>query len=160
MVRCPPRAPGFSREQSARPNHYAIIYRSVAYSRLAVLVPAQSRTNLGHRTNLHYTKQFPLPHHAPTFSRINPPDGLGQTLLVELPPNPVHPAPIPCRFPGCQVTALTTQASKSLWRVNPPPVDPHTGSRRDSPLILNSPLTHTRSTVPTPSSSSRFTKAS
>ena len=64
-----------------------------------------------------------------------------------------HQAPIPLRFPGCQVTTLTTQASNSPLPMNPPPTDLHTGSRRDSPPILNSPLTHTNSTVATPTTS-------
>ena len=101
-------------------------------SRIGLLVLAQSRTNLGHISfSSHYTKQFSLPHHVLTFSHIHPPDRLGRH-LVESSPIPVHPAPIPWRFPGHQVAALTTQASNSPLPVNLPPTDPHTGSKRDS----------------------------
>ena len=75
----------------------------------------------------------------------------GQTLLIESPPIPANPAPIPWRFPGHQATALTTQTSNSPLPVNPLPTNLHIGSRKDSPLILNSPPTNTSSTVPRPS---------
>ena len=59
MVRCSPRALQFNREQSARPNHHAIIYRRMVNSRLAVLVLIKSRSKLGHKSlSSHYTKQF------------------------------------------------------------------------------------------------------
>ena len=77
-----------------------------------------------------------------TLGRIAPPT-----------PIPAHPAPIPSRFPGRQVSALTTQASNSPLPVNPPPTDLHTDSGRESQPILNSPPTHTSSTVPTHSTS-------
>ena len=144
----PPRALGFSREQSARPNHHAIIYRRVENSRPAVLVPAPSRTNLG---------QFFFPvttlnnFLCPTTPRHPSSRWTGQTPLVEPPSIPAHPAPIPYKFSGRQVTALTTEASNSPSPVNPPPTYLYTGSRKDSPPILNSLPTHTSSTVPTPS---------
>ena len=46
MVRYPPYTPGFSHEQSARPNYHAMIYHLVANCRLAMLVWAQSSTDL------------------------------------------------------------------------------------------------------------------
>ena len=89
MVRYPPRAPGFSRVQSARPNHHAIIYHPVANSRLAMLVVSgQFSINLGHISlSSHYTEQFSLPHNALKFSGIHPPGGLGRH-LVESSPTP------------------------------------------------------------------------
>ena len=144
MVRCSPCALQFSRQQSARPNHHAIIYRRMANFRLAVdinLFPGNTLNN--------YLLASPCPNIQPYPStRWN-----GQTLLLEPLPIPAHPAPIPWRFPSRNVTVLTTQASNSSLPVNPPPKDLHTGSRRDSPPIVNSPPTHTNSTVPTPSTS-------
>ena len=99
MVRCLPYAPGFSREQSARPNHHAIIYRRVANPTLGLLVPAQSRTNVGHISiSSYYTKQFSLSHHAHHIQPYPSTRWTGQTLLIGLPLIPAHPAPIPCRF--------------------------------------------------------------
>ena len=75
----------------------------------------------------------------------------GQILLVELPPIPTHSPPIPWRFSGRQVTTLNAQASNSPLPMNPTLTDLHTSSRRDSPLTLYSPPTHTSSTFPAPS---------
>ena len=97
-------------------------------------IPAQSRTNLG-RTSLssYFTKQFSLPHHAQDIEPYASTRWTGQTLLVELPNIPAHPAPIPWWFPGPQVTALTKQASNCRLPVSPPATDLHTGSRSDWP---------------------------
>ena len=136
------------------PNHHAIIYCCEANSRRAALAPAQSRTNLGHiSVSSYYTKQFSLPHHAQHIQPYPSHRWTGQILLVESPPIPAHPAPIPWRFSGCQINTQTTQSCNSPLPVSPPPTDLHTGSGRDSPPILNSLPTHTSSTVPTPSTS-------
>ena len=117
-----------------------------------MLAPAQSRTNLGHISlSSYYTKQFSLPHHAHHIQLYPSSWWTGETLLVALPPIPAHPAPIPWRFPDCQITALTNQAANSPLPVNQPPTDLHTGSRRDSPPIVSSQPTHASSTLPTPS---------
>ena len=84
-------SPGFRTRASAVEvvplNHHAIIYCHNTNSRFGVLIPAQSRSNLGYISlSSHHAKQFSLPHHASTFSRIHAP--CGQTLLVESPPNP------------------------------------------------------------------------
>ena len=73
----------------------------------------------------------------PCWYLLHPLGGLADT-LGRIPPIPAHPAPIPSRFPGRQVTSLTTQVSNSPFPVNPPITDLHTGSGRDSPPFLNS----------------------
>ena len=79
---------------------------------------------------------------APPFTPIHPPGWLGRPdTLGRI---ALHPASIPWRFPGHQVIALTTQAPNSLLPMNPPPTDLHTGSRKDSPPILNSMHQHTQ----------------
>ena len=119
-----------------RLNHHANIYHCDRYSRLGMLPPTQSRTNLGHISlSSYYTKQFSLPHHAHHIQPYPSSRWTGETLLVELSPIPAHPAHIPWKFPDRQITSLTTQPSNSPLPVNPPPTDLHTGSRRDSPPI-------------------------
>ena len=109
------------------PNHHAIIYCCEANSRRAALAPAQSRTNLGHiSVSSYYTKQFSLPHHAQHIQPYPSHRWTGQTLLVESPPSPAHPAPIPWRFSGCQINTQTTQSCNSPLPVSPPPTDLHT----------------------------------
>ena len=111
-----------------------------------MLPPTQSRTNLGHISLFSDdTKQFSLPHHAHHIQPYPSSRWTGETLLVELPPFPAHPAFIPWRFLDRQITALTTQASNSPVPVNPPPTDLHTGSRRDSP-----PISTVRQDTPVP----------
>ena len=105
--------------------------------------PTQSRTNLGHISlSSYYTKQFSLPHHAHHIQPYPSSRWTGETLLVELPPIPAHPAPIPWRFSDRQITSLTIQASNSPLPVNPPPTDLHTGSTRDS-LPISTVRQHT-----------------
>ena len=53
-------------------NHHAMIYSRVTNSKIDVLVLAQSSINLGYISlSSHHTKQFSLPHHAPTFSHVH-----------------------------------------------------------------------------------------
>ena len=126
--------------------------RCTENSRTNPLPPAHSRTNLGHILSFqtpHPTIFSALPH---LNTRLHPSNRwTGQIPLIEPPPTPAHPAPILLKFPGRQVTALTTQASYSPLLVNPPPTDLHTGSRRDSPPIIKNLPTQTSSTAPTPS---------
>ena len=133
-------------------NHHATMYWCTENSRTNVLPPAHSRTNLGNILS------FQTPHPTILFAPPRPntrphPSNrwTGQIPLIE--PHPIlgRPAPIPLKFPGRQVTALTTQASYSPLPGNPPPTDLHTGSRRDSPPILDNLPTQTSSTAPTPS---------
>ena len=135
-----------------RINHHATMYSSTENSRTNLLLPAHSRTKLGHISlSRHHIQQFSLPYPTPTL-RLHPSNRwTGQIPLIEPPPIPARPAPIPLKFPGCQVTALTTQASYSPLPVNPPPTDLHTGSRIDSPPILDNLPTQTSSIAPTPS---------
>ena len=110
-------------------SQHAIIYRRMENSRTDVLLLAQSSTNLGHISlSSHHTKQFPVPHHAPTFSRIH--------TLGRIAPHPslsrLHPIEV------------SWPLGNSPLPVNSPPTDLHTGSRRDSPPILNSPCQHTQ----------------
>ena len=144
MVRCSPRALQFRRQQSARPNHHAIIYRRMANSRLAVDINLFSITTLN---------KYLLASPRPNIQLYPSTRWKRQTLLLEPLPIPAHPAPIPWRFPSRHVTVLTTQAFNSSLSVNPPAADFHTGSRRDSPPIVSSPPTHTSSIVTTPSTS-------
>ena len=141
-------------------NHHAIIYRHNVNSRLDFLIPAQSRTSLGFISlSSHHTKQFSLPHHAPTFSRIHPPDGLGRYSWYNCPlsqPISSHPMEVS----GHQVTALNAQASNSSLPMNPALTDLHTGIRRHSSPMLHSPPTHTSSTFPAPSISLVLRKSS
>ena len=61
------------------------------------------------------------------------------------------PILLPWRFPGREMPVLTTHTSDSPLSVNPSPTDLHTGTSKESPPIVNSLLTYTSSTVPTPS---------
>ena len=136
------------------PNHHPIIHCQEANSRRGLFIPAQSRTNLGHTSlSSYYAKQFSLCHHAQHIQPYPSPRWTGQTPLVESSPILADPAPIPWRFSGHQITAQTTQASNSSFPVSPPLTDLHRGSGRDSPPVLNSPPTHTSSTIPTTSTS-------
>ena len=111
-------------------NHHANIYHCDRYSRLGMLPPTQSRTNFGDISlSSYYTKQFSLPQHAHHIQPYPSSRWTGETLLVELPPIPAHPALIPWRFPDSQITSRTTQTSKSPFPVNPPLTDLHTSSR-------------------------------
>ena len=84
-------------------------------SRTNLLLPAHFRTKLGHISLFrHHIQQFPLPYHTPALDH-------GQIPLIEPPPIPARPSLIQLKFPGCQVTALTTQAFYSPLLVNPPP---------------------------------------
>ena len=125
-------------------SHHAITWHLMENSRTDQLPLAQSRTNLGHVSfSSHHTKQFSLPHHAPTFSRI-------PTLCRIAPhPSPSCPHPMEVSWPlgNCpDYPSIPLPFASEL-----PPTDLHTGSRRDSPPVLNNLLTHTSATVPTPS---------
>ena len=118
------------------------MYRCTENSRTKVLPPAHSRTNLGHI--LSFQTPHPTIFSAPPRPNTRPHPSnrwTGQIPLIEPPPILARPAPIPLKFPGRQVTALTTQASYSPLPVNPPPTDLHTG-RRDLLPILNNLPTH------------------
>ena len=133
-------------------NHHTTMYQCTENYRTDVLSPAHSRTNLGHI--LSFQTPHPTIFSAPPRPNTRPHPSnrwTGQIPLIEPPPILARPAPIPLKFPGRQVTALTTQASYSPLLVNPPPTDIHTGSRRDSPPILDNLPTQTSSTAPTPS---------
>ena len=133
-------------------NHHATTCRCTRKFRSSILPPAHSRTNLGHI--LSFQIPYPTIFSAPPRPNTRPHPSnrwTGQIPLIEPPPILARPAPIPLKFPGRQVTALTTQASYSPLPVNPPPTDLYAGSRRDLPSILNNLPTQTSSTAPTPS---------
>ena len=108
MGRCPPppRALGFSREQSARPNHHAIIYRRVENSRPAVLVPAPSRTNLGQFffpvTTLNNFLYLATPQHsAVSIHQVDWPDTLGR-IAPHPSPSCSHPMEVSWTSGNCR----------------------------------------------------------
>ena len=77
-----------------RHNHHTTIYRCVPNNRLAIFLLAWSSANLRHISlSSRSTRHFPLPHHAPTFSRIYPPGGQGRHIwqIVRQPPRHHHP---------------------------------------------------------------------
>ena len=77
---------------AGRLTHHAINYLRMCNSRIDMMLLAQSMTNLGHISlSSYYTKQFPLPQHAPTLSCIHPPGGLGRHSWYNCPPSCSHP---------------------------------------------------------------------
>ena len=61
-----------------------------------------------------------------------------------------QPTLLTWRFPGRQVHALTTHTCYSPLLLNPSPTDLHTGIRKESLPILNSPPIYTSYTILTP----------
>ena len=140
-------------------NHHAIIYRHNANSKLVVQYQPNPGLTLDIFLFLVTTLNNFLCHTTPRHSALSIHQMDRADTLGRIAPIPAHSRPIPWRFSVRQVLCFLFsevfcflyQASNSPLPMNPTPTDFHTGSRIDSPHILNSPPTHTSSTFSAPS---------